>query len=121
MLCRIFEIGMLIVVPASQGCCKHEMRYSMVLSGIPSPAFVILPREAAGRPQSVKNTAHTDEYQINSQSCLSSLGRQKMVCFLAGFRPQAIELAPQQDRNDLPAWEEEMPPLALSDSLCLRF
>lgn len=112
---------MLIVVPASQGCCKHEMRYSMVLSGVPSPAFVILPQEAAGRPQPVKSAAHTDEYQINSHSCLGSLGSQKMVWFLAGFRSQAMELAPQQDRNDLPAWEEEMPPLALSYSLCLRF
>lgn len=93
----------------------------MVLSGVPSLAFVILPREAAGRPQPVKSAAHTDEYQVNSHSCLGSLGSQKMVWFLAGFRSQAMELAPQQDRNDLPAWEEEMPPLALSYSLCLRF
>lgn len=112
---------MLIVVLASQGCCKHETRYSMDLSGVPSPAFVILPMEAAGRPRPVKNAAHTDEYQINSHSCLSSLRSQKMVCFLAGFRSQAMELAPRQDRNDLPAWEEEMPSLALSCSLCLRF
>lgn len=56
---------------------------------------------------------------------IPALGNQKMLCFLAGFRSQAIELAPQQNRHWCTglqnSWDKEMPPLGFIYNLCLRF
>lgn len=67
-LCLIVEIGMLIIILASWGCCKHEMRYGMTLSSIPSGAFVAPSLKAARRPHPGKHAACTYEHQIHSCS-----------------------------------------------------
>lgn len=88
---------MLIIIPESQDCRKHETRYNVALSSFPSPEFMALSLKATAKPHPLDTQLPVCECQMPAGSRLSSLGSQKMSRFLAAFRSQAIGLALQAD------------------------